>query len=239
MTKKKSIITRLLLALIVLTLISFCFLGSTFARYTSGTSGTATATVAKWEIGYTGGDDSAYDANTNTFTLSFEKLSPSEVPFTGDTRSNATTRVAAVTITSNSDVEAEVSLVIDSAAFTLKTGAAFDATYTQAKVTGLFSLKLYTNATATADEQAVDKVTIPAATTADGGTVTPGTVTIYAVLTWTTDDAGTYCGTASTYANNVANSAAADALDTWVGENVTSVAYNVTCTVVQSTKLPA
>ena len=50
MTKKKSIITKLFVALVALTLISCCFLGSTFARYTSGGNGSATTNIAKWSI---------------------------------------------------------------------------------------------------------------------------------------------------------------------------------------------
>ena len=46
MTKKKSIFIKLFVALVALTLISCCFLGSTFARYTSEDSGTASVNVA-------------------------------------------------------------------------------------------------------------------------------------------------------------------------------------------------
>ena len=41
MVKKKEIVSKLVLGLFVLTALSFCFLGSTFARYTSGGESTA------------------------------------------------------------------------------------------------------------------------------------------------------------------------------------------------------
>ena len=41
---------KLSFILVVLTLLSCCFLGSTFARYTSGGTGTATVQVAKWDV---------------------------------------------------------------------------------------------------------------------------------------------------------------------------------------------
>lgn len=55
MTNKKSIVSKLLLGLVLLTLISCCFLGSTFARYTSGGSGSASTGIANWSIDITGG----------------------------------------------------------------------------------------------------------------------------------------------------------------------------------------
>ena len=54
MTQRKSIGAKLFIALIALTLISCCFLGSTFARYTSGGKGSASTGVAKWSIDVTG-----------------------------------------------------------------------------------------------------------------------------------------------------------------------------------------
>ena len=58
MTKKKNIASKLVLVLFVLTLISCCLLGSTFARYVSGGTGSASVGIAKWEIDITGGGTS-------------------------------------------------------------------------------------------------------------------------------------------------------------------------------------
>ena len=60
MTKKKGIASKLFIGLTGLTLLSCCFLGTTFARYTSGGSGTAEVGVALWDVDFsgTGGTDS-------------------------------------------------------------------------------------------------------------------------------------------------------------------------------------
>ena len=50
MTKRKSVVSKILLLVVLLTLVSCCFLGSTFARYTSSGSGTGTLQVAKWDV---------------------------------------------------------------------------------------------------------------------------------------------------------------------------------------------
>lgn len=46
MTQKRKLVSKLFVAVVVLTLVSCCFLASTFARYTSGGSGTGTVEVA-------------------------------------------------------------------------------------------------------------------------------------------------------------------------------------------------
>ena len=71
MTQKKSIASKLLLAAIALTLISFCFLGSTFARYTSSNGGQASLNVAKWDV----------SMGEGSISVDFEKLSPSAAEY--------------------------------------------------------------------------------------------------------------------------------------------------------------
>ena len=80
MVKKKGIVSKLILGLFVLTAISFCFLGRTFARYTSGGTGSATADIAKWSVtfaqpesqpvklGMISPDDTAYNGETHQAT---------------------------------------------------------------------------------------------------------------------------------------------------------------------------
>ena len=53
MKQKSRIVSKLFAALVILTLISCCFLGSTFARYTSKSTGTASVGVAKWDVDIT------------------------------------------------------------------------------------------------------------------------------------------------------------------------------------------
>ena len=78
MTKKKNIASKLVLVLFVLTLISCCLLGSTFARYVSSGTGSASIGIAKWDV--TGLPDSA--------SISVTKISPKKEAATDD---NATT----------------------------------------------------------------------------------------------------------------------------------------------------
>ena len=66
------------------------------------------------------------------------------------------------------------------------------------------------------------KLTLDAAGTAEGNTK----VNIFAVLTWTSADAGAENGTVP------------DAIDTWVGKNVASLSVNLTFTAVQASQSP-
>ena len=53
MTKRKNVVSKMLLLVLILTLISCCFLGSTFARYTSSGEGGGARVrcqVAKWDV---------------------------------------------------------------------------------------------------------------------------------------------------------------------------------------------
>ena len=59
MTKKKNIASKLVLVLFVLTLISCCLLGSTFARYVSSGSGQASVGIAKWDVDFEDGNGNA------------------------------------------------------------------------------------------------------------------------------------------------------------------------------------
>ena len=56
---KKNRSMRLAVVLLALTLITTCFVSGTFAKYTSSTTLTGTATVAKWDITFDGNDISA------------------------------------------------------------------------------------------------------------------------------------------------------------------------------------
>lgn len=50
---KKSIFTKMGAAAMVLTLVTASLVGGTFAKYVTNTSGTATATAAKWDVKFT------------------------------------------------------------------------------------------------------------------------------------------------------------------------------------------
>lgn len=67
--KRSSMMVRLVAVLAVVMMFTMCFVGGTFAKYTSSGTGTDTATVAKWsfKVGETD------IATTNTFTFDLFK----------------------------------------------------------------------------------------------------------------------------------------------------------------------
>ena len=225
MTKKRGIFSKLFFSVVLLTLISCCFLGSTFARYTSGGSGTATIQVAKWDV----------KNATDTTAATFSKLSPSMEDYNttnGDyvaetPRTHSTGKVLVATIENKGDVDALVTFTFGEE--TLTCGAAYgtqgvgtDGTPTQAEVEAVFDIKLWygtetgdTNAT-NAMTSGVTEVNVPA---------TNGVIYVYAEVIWTSDTDG-ITGTT------------ADTRDTWIGENVTAVTYTISYTAVQNTELP-
>lgn len=60
---KKSIFTKIGAAAVALTLVTSSLVGGTFAKYTTTTSGKATATVAKWNVKLTDGTNEYTDSN--------------------------------------------------------------------------------------------------------------------------------------------------------------------------------
>ena len=224
MTKKKNLIARICGLLIVLTLISCCFLGSTFARYTSSGDGTASVTVAKWDIDI--GNEGEFAVNWNG-----AKLSPNMSGYNSEAPgpvSNETEVVAVATVTNNGDVNALVSVAEGAFSITTTTGEVTDyaqkltgegePAYYLADVEGLFKLYLYKDETGS-EALTNENLTV----TANGGTAT-----IYGKVTWTTNY----------QADDENLGAAQDALDTWVGENVVSISWNLSLTAVQSSTQP-
>lgn len=219
MTKKKGIASKLFLLVVLLTLISCCFLGSTFARYISTESGNATMQVAKWSINVTNGEDG--DATTAVF----DKLSPSKDNYvsTSEPRKNSTGRVLVATIKNTGDVDALVSFTVGEAVLKGTGDAEIESwgSYSEATVQGLFSIALYTNTMGNAEGATAYK---PGETEAINVVATSGALYVYAEVTWTSQDA--------------ISEQYADGLDTWVGQNVESVAYALTYTAVQNSEKP-
>ena len=224
MTKRKNVVSKMLLLVVILTLISCCFLGSTFARYTSSGSGSATLNVAKWAIDIKGG---AIEGGTSVNFA--EKLSPSKYDYnttvdgeyTANTvRSNSTGKLLIATINNTGDVGALVT--VTAGEVVVNTEAAYTDP-TEAEVKEVFSIKLWYGTTNSA-ENATTEIT-------SGSTEIPLDATncviyIYAEVIWTSDTEGV-TGTD------------ADERDTWIGKNVTSVSYNITYKAVQNTELPS
>lgn len=232
MTQRKSIGAKLFIALIALTLISCCFLGSTFARYTSGGSGSASTGVAKWSINVTGGGTSG-----NMDVDFTNKLSPSMDNFAGESagqeRTNSTGKILIATIKNKGDVDAKVTITAGDISITKNGEVEYDkgtgitnvnagndgVAPTEAQVKGLFSVKLYQD----------DSETYAGDNTEIGGEIDlaaeSGVVYIFAEITWTSAD--------------TEGKAVADAIDTWVGENVTKISYAFSYTAVQASEIPA
>lgn len=215
MTQKKRIASKLFLLVLVMTLISCCFLGSTFARYTSGASGTGSLTVAKWDIVFdeVAGTDTSLD-------VTFEKLSPSKAAYTDTARTHSTAVVPVATIKNKGDVAALVTLTTGSEP-TLTCGAAYgtgvttgNGAPTEEECKKVFTIALYS------DAAGVNPITGDQNIAANGGTLD-----IYAKVTWTSDVGGL------TGEN-------ADIRDTWIGEHVSAVTWTLECTAVQDSVLP-
>ena len=223
MTKRKNVVSKMLLLVLILTLISCCFLGSTFARYTSKGDGKATLHVAKWAIDIEGG------ANEGGTSVNFaEKLSPSKYDYktsvgdeytAGTTRSNTTGKLLVATISNTGDVGALVTVTAGEVEVTA--GTTFSDP-TAEEVKEVFSIKLWYGTSEGADSatNAITSGSTPITLDA-----TNGVVYIYAEVIWTSDTAS-------------ATGAEADVRDTWIGENVTSVSYPISYKAVQNTELP-
>ena len=212
MTQKRKLVSKLFVAVVVLTLVSCCFLASTFARYTSGGSGTGTVEVATWKVTGEG---------AGQINAQFKQLSPSMDAYDNTPRTHSTAPVLVATITYDIDVNGILTLTASEETIT-KTATDWGA-YDEDEIKGLFDIQLYTSTT---DGAAVSVDGLTAYTKAINVPATSGTYYVYAVVTWTSDDETVYGD-------------AADARDTWVGANVTSVGYDLSYTFVQNSELPA
>lgn len=229
MTNKKKIVSRILLVIVALTLISFCFIGTTLARYTSENSGSASTGVAKWDISMSLED-------SGTFTFDSAKLSPSMDDYAaGSDRVNGTGRVLLATITNNGDVSATVTIAVDSEIVTKSSGEYGEQINTdgtgdptEQNVLDRFSLNLYWSST--------DKASGATVAVEGARPFNPGDeMYLFAEVAWTSAD--------TMYKNFAGDDAVAevmsDALDTWIGKNIASVSYQVSYTAVQVSEQPA
>ena len=257
MTKKKGIASKLFIGLTGLTLLSCCFLGTTFARYTSlsccflgttfarytsGGSGTAEVGVALWDVDFsgTGGTDST------GWETEMGDLSPAQESKDGWTeggsRTHSTEKKLIGVVTNNSDVDASVTISLNSETPVFHnakgiqmnedvfgTGIAsngVDAGASMTEVQNLFSITVYystTNSAEAATKEFKDAQRLSAKT----GDST-NSLYVFAVVTWTSSD----------NIQNDDDGTLADAIDTWVGENVASLSYSFTLTAVQASELP-
>ncbi len=107
--KKNSKLMRASFVLLVLTLITSCFVGGTFAKYVSEGEGTDSARVAKWGVVVTGKGDAfakeyAADDNSDGISISVKSDTPVVAPGTSGT-------FKGVTITGTPEVAVKVETV--------------------------------------------------------------------------------------------------------------------------------
>lgn len=219
MEKKKRILPRLFAALVILTLVSCCFIGSTFARYTSSSTGSATVEVAKWDIDVKGGGVS------NSTAITFNKLSPDKEAYVGEdyveenVRTKSTAKVLVATITNNSEVNADVTFDVSDTATVLKRtidGETDPEDYNDAVINEVITITFYKGNTTNVLADG-EKVTLD--------TNSNKTLEIYAVVTWTSDDESV-------------SGEDADKRDTYIGTWVESLTWTLSYTAVQASELP-
>ena len=222
MTKKRGIFSKLFFSVVMLTLISCCFLGSTFARYTSGGSGTGTLDVAKWDVKNTRG----------SLDVTFDQLSPSMAEYEATPRTNTTGKKAVALITNSGDVNALVTFEFGETKVKFAEGWGWnqedtDDPYTTAVASleafkKIVTVHWYYNLTGDNAEEAREWD----GTARAGFDLVPGGfVYIYAEVIWTSDD-------------ETVTGEEADKRDTWIGQYVESVTYPISYTAVQNTELP-
>lgn len=223
---KKRILTRVLIVIAALTLLSCCFLGSTFAKYVTDETGSAQVGVAKWDIDVETAGSTNVDVNLN-------KLSPDDTEYDQAThaskpRSHTSDKFLVAIVTNNSDVDATITVSAgDTATCVLvadhpSTEEGFEDKSTEAAA--CFSIKFYRSDTNSADA-ATEELSDTKTATLDAKTADPAdAIYIFAEVTWTSQDTAQESG---------------DELDTWIGQYVTSVSWTLTYKAVQASEVPA
>lgn len=229
MTKRKGIVSKVVLVLVVLTLISGCFVGTTLARYASQGSGSATTGIALWDIDFTYGGNAGAAAVTVA-----DKLSPDitkDFSAESNQRVQTTGKKLVATIANNSEVDATIT--VTAGALQYKNSGDSDVTFNEsgsitadtleadaskAQADAVFDLKLYQD-----DTQAYSN---GAEITEAFRLASKDKVYIFAEVTWTSQDQGS-------------KEIVADAIDTWLGENVASIVSDLSYKAVQASEAPA
>lgn len=195
---KKRILTRVLIVIAALTLLSCCFLGSTFAKYVTTASGNAKITVAEWNV------DLTPEGSGN---ITIGQLSPA---VSGNTHDTGWKKVAVFKNTG--DVKAQVTITgvkLDVADAGWESGydsAAGHSSYANTEaLNNTFKIAFSTNSDGSSPLTSFEL----AAET--------GSVTLYANVTWTTQS---------------------DAQDTFYGEWLQTLTWNLTYSAVQSSQIP-
>lgn len=230
MTKKKNIASKLVLVLFVLTLISCCLLGSTFARYVSSGSASASIGIAKWDV----------SGLSDSMGISVTKISPDDeekgTHNAEDPRTHMAKPAKAIaTITNNSDVSAKVTVTLSGLSFkkgedavTFGTaGWATDSKPSQAEMMNTVQLQFGTSANAQTQPTTWSTVdnketsfTVYSDTLGIGST-NATQIAIWFRVVWVSQDGKNY----------------ADELDTWIGQNVETISATLSFSAVQASEL--
>ena len=226
---KKRILTRVLVVLAALTLLSCCFLGSTFARYVTNASGSASVGVAKWDI------DVTNKTGNTALEVAFSSLSPSKVAHgSNGPRVHEHNGVLVAEIQNNGDVLADITVSLTDSKYyssgskvvsnwgdTAITSGGTAATEGEAKA--VIKLQYAYNQTGSMPASS-DWKEAGTSNTVKGVGI-GGSVYVFIRAIWASYD--------------TANATAADALDTWLGENVESVGATLNLTAVQASEAPS
>ena len=218
---KKRILTRVLIVIAALTLLSCCFLGSTFAKYVTNADGSASVGVAKWDI-----DVSNATGGTVT-AVTYSDLSPSLDAYAGPTapRTHEHKGVLVTKIQNKGEVLADITINLTELKF-YSSGSTEVSNWGRAPITedeakAVIKIQFAYNqdgALPTADWKDVGT----SATVENVGT--GGSVYVFIRAIWVSYD--------------TASETDADARDTWLGENVESVGAKLELSAVQASEAP-
>lgn len=225
---KKRILTRVLIVIAALTLLSCCFLGSTFAKYVTDETGSAQVGVAKWDI------DVSNASNGTVTAVTYSDLSPSLDAYEGSDapRTHEHKGVLVTTIQNNGEVLADITINLTELKF-YSSGST--------EVTNWGSTPITEGGTTATKDEAAAVIKLQFAYNQDGALPTSdwkdvgtsvtvknvgtgGSVYVFIRAIWVSYD--------------TESETVADDLDTWLGENVESVGAKLEFTAVQASELP-
>lgn len=109
---KRTLITRLGVAAVALTLISTTMLSGTLAKYTSTASGTGNVMVAAWDVKFTK-DGGAFIGDTNTFNLFDEAAVAADLVETGTIAPGSKGSFELAVNSTNTDVAFDYTIEMD------------------------------------------------------------------------------------------------------------------------------
>ena len=247
MEKKKRIVSKLIFALVIAVIVSMCFVGTTLARYASGSNGSASTQIALWDINFSGESYAEEE-----YTVEFDNLSPSMDAYSAGVVRTHSTAIKVLTIENAGEVDASVYFTFDGTETlgynTPDSEPAWEASWTDTSTTDipseqnvldLFDISFYyttNDMDAAAPGTGAEDILVshPGNYTkiqsGEDHAITleaegDSTINVYVFVTWTSADV--------TLKGN------ADKLDTWVGENIASVSYTFSVTAVQGSEAPA